>query len=942
MSNFGLPEYDPHREWIRKARTRNMNWNLIEYAGQGNDSGLTSFLQNQTMQNFWKPVSCDEWKTLVSLQKEAEEQTKVIDYLSGQAMIMEQGEDNDVDIPADPQSAWQLYRKNLSNNGFKDKVVDEMERATLKLLKRLSNDTTEISPVKGLVIGNVQSGKTANMAALMAMAADWGWNMFIVLSGTIENLRQQTQNRLLNDLNHPGNLNWSGLEHLSKKPPLGQRAQDLHFDKKSKQRYFTVCLKNPGRLKGLIQWLQSDANKQKQMKILVIDDEADQAGINTANVESSTIRTINKLIRDLVNGRNEKSQEITNKYRAMNYIGYTATPYANILNEAGEESLYPRSFISTLSVSKEYFGPQQIFGLEGGEFDFDGMDIVRIIDDDDLQAVKDIHDEVSAYVPYALQNAICWFMCGVACMRIWNYKKPISMLIHTSQKTDHHRNIAEAVKSWISNNEPEILIQKCEEVWSSETQNFTFEKFREQYPQYDRKDEEINRYPDFQEIKEQLLILLGQEVTNIPLDEEEELTYHEGIHMCVDNCKNNGVNDDGMYVRLAYPTSENMPKPAPAFIVIGGATLSRGLTIEGLISTFFLRSVNQADTLMQMGRWFGYRKGYELIPRLWITSKTNDQFKFLAALDQELRDEIHEMDTLGKSPVQYGPRIKNTPKASFIRITAKNRMQSAKPTDMDFSGSFNQTYLFDNDKSVLENNIDAATKFIKLLGNQESRKDCNEHAKNTIIWRNVDFSLVKKFLLNYKFNSRLSVFNDINSVISWVEKITEKGKLEKWNVVLAGKVSDKNSVWESPAGPVNKVSRTRKTRKISKNESDTAINIGVLRDPKDVIADVDIEGKAQDIVEKITNFKSKYAKEIRSLAGLDSTPQLLIYMIDKDSTSPTDSGTRENLNAVEDIVGICMNIPGGRRGTDYTATVSIHMNNDIFDDEGDLEGTNED
>lgn len=939
MSNFGLPEYDQHREWIRNARKRNMSWDLIKDAGQNDVHGLTSFLQQQTMLNFWKKITCEEWRELVRLQKEAEEQTKEIDYLSGQAMIMEQGENNDVDIPTDPQSAWQLYKKNLSDNGFKDKVIAEMERATLKLLKRLSNDTTEISPVKGLVIGNVQSGKTANMAALMAMAADWGWNMFIVLSGTIENLRQQTQNRLLNDLNHPGNLNWSGLEHLSRKPPLGQRAQDLHFDKTSKQRYFTVCLKNPGRLKGLIQWLQSDVNKQKQMKILVIDDEADQAGINTANVKSSTIRTINKFIRDLVNGRNEKSQEIPNKYRAMNYIGYTATPYANILNEAGDDSLYPRSFISTLSVSKEYFGPQQIFGLEGGEYDFDGMDIVRIIDDDDLQAVKDIHDEGSPYVPYALRNAICWFMCGVACMRIWNYKKPISMLIHTSQKTDHHRNIAEAVKKWISSKDPEALIEKCEEVWNSEIRTFTFEKFREQYPQYDRKDEEINRYPDFYDIAEQLYILLGQEVTNIPLDEEEELIYHEGIHMCVDNCKNNGVNDDGMYVRLAYPTSENMPTPAPAFIVIGGATLSRGLTIEGLISTFFLRSVNQADTLMQMGRWFGYRKGYELVPRLWITSKTNDQFQFLAALDQELRDEIHEMDTLGKSPAQYGPRIKNTPKASFIRITAKNRMQSAKPTDMDFSGSFNQTYLFDNDQAILKNNIAVATKFIELLGIQENHKACNEHAKNTIIWRNVDFSLIKEFLLAYKFNGRLSVFNDINSVISWVEKITEDGKMENWNVVLAGKVSDKNTVWESPAGRVNKVSRTRKK---PKNESDTTINIGVLRDPKDVIADVDIEGKSQDIVDKIVNFKSKYAKEIRSLAGLDSTPQLLIYMIDKDSSAPADSSTRDSLDAVEDIIGICMNIPGGRRGTNYTATVSIHMNNNIFDDEGDLEGTNED
>ncbi len=939
MSSYGLPEYDQPREWIRNARTHNMSWDLIEYAGEEDDGGLKVFLQKQLMLNFWKEISCEDWRLLVQLQKEAEEQTKIIDYLSGQALIMEDGEDNDVTVPSDPQSSWQLYRKNLLKNGFKDDVVDEMERTTLKILKRLSNNTTEIQPVKGLVIGNVQSGKTANMAALMAMAADWGWNMFIVLSGTIENLRQQTQNRLLKDLNYPGNLNWFGLEHLSKRPALGQRAQDLHFEKISKQRYFTVCLKNPGRLRGLIQWLQSDANKQKQMKILVIDDEADQAGVNTADVNSPTFKTINRLIRDLVNGRNEKSKDIPNKYCAMNYIGYTATPYANILNEAGEDSLYPRSFISTLSVSKEYFGPQQIFGLEGGEYDFDGMDIVRIIDDEDLQTVKDIHEEESSYVPFALQNAICWFMCGVACMRIWGYKKPISMLIHTSQKTDHHKNIAEVVKAWIASKELYTLINRCEEIWEYETELFTFEKFREQYALYDRNDEDINRYPEFSDIKEQLIVLLGKDVTNIPLDEDAELSYHEGIHMCVDNCKNNGINDDGMYVRLAYPTSNNMPSPAPAFIVIGGATLARGLTIEGLISTFFLRSVGQADTLMQMGRWFGYRKGYELLPRLWITSKTNAQFKFLAVLDQELRDEIHEMDTLGKSPAYYGPRIKNTPKASFINITARKKMQSAKPTDMDFSGSFNQTYLFDNDINILRDNIDAATRFVESLGLPNSQKSCNKHAENAIVWRDVNFELIKKLLQSYKFCGRLGFFNDIGSVITWIEKITSDGELENWNVVFAGKGSDENSAWNSPVGLINKVSRTRKK---PENESDTTINIGVLRDPKDIIADVDLEGKSQDVIKKVKDFKSIYAKEIRSLAGLNMTPQLILYMVDKDSKALTGSKTRYDLNAAEDIVGICINIPGGRRGTDYTATVSIHMTNNIFDDEGDLEGTNED
>lgn len=938
MANFGLTIYDQHRQWIRNARVyEQKSWDEIFMGCATDEEGLKTFLHFQVSINFWEEVTCEEWKELVQLEKDAEEQTKQIDFLSGQALIFNPGEENDTRISTDQKSAWQLYRKKLISDGFKKNIVDQMERTTYRILKKLSIDTTQIEPVKGLVIGNVQSGKTANMAALMTMAADCGWNMFIILSGTIDNLRQQTQNRLLSDLNCPGNLNWIGLEHLRKKPALGQRAQDLHFEENSKQRYFTVCLKNPGRLRGLIQWLQSDTNKQKQMKILVIDDEADQAGINTADVNSSTIRTINKLIRNLVNGKNEKSEDVKTKYHAMNYIGYTATPYANILNESGEDSLYPRNFISTLSVSKEYFGPQQIFGLEGGNYDYDGLDIVNIIDDSNLQAIKDIHEEGFTDVPIALQDAICWFMCGVACMRIWNYKKPISMLIHTSQKTDHHGNIAEAVKNWISSQTVEEIILKCEKVWHEEIKKFTLEKFRSQYKDYDRKDEDINRYPKFEQLKPQLEILLGIEVSNIPLDEKEDLTYHEGIHMCVDNCKNKGINDEGMYVRLAYPASENMPSPAPAFIVIGGATLSRGLTIEGLISTFFLRSVSQADTLMQMGRWFGYRRGYELLPRLWITSKTNDQFKFLSVLDQELRDEIHEMETLGKSPAEYGPRVKNTPKASFIRITAKNRMQSAKPTDMDFSGSFNQTYLFDNDVNILRNNIIVTEKFISSLGLPKKHKECNAHANNTIIWRNVDFSKIKVFLKNYKFNQRLGVFNDIDPVISWIEKITADGKLNAWNIVLAGKGSDRNSVWESPAGPVNKISRTRKK---PKNEADTTINIGVIRDPKDVIADVDLEGKSQEIVNKVTKFQARYAKEIRSLAGLDTTPQMIIYMIDKKST--TNSKSRMNLDAVEDIVGLCMNIPGGKRGTDYTATVSINLQNDIFDDDGDLEGTNED
>jgi hypothetical protein len=940
MANLSLIIYDKPRKWITDSRAQGISWEEIDYGRKGDYAGLQRFLDIQADINFWPEMSISDWAQLVESQKNAEQRIKTIELLDGIAHIHDERQDNAITIPEDDASSWQLYKKKLLDNGFKPDTVDEIERTTLKILKRLNGDTTESDPVKGLVIGNVQSGKTANMAALMAMAADWGWNMFIVLSGTIENLRVQTQNRLFNDLNQQGTLWWRPLQHLSKSVDISQKAQSLHFDAGSRERYFTVCLKNSTRLKKLIQWAQADKNKQRQMKILVIDDEADQAGINTCNIDKDELSKINKLIRALVNGKNEEGKDIDSKYLAMNYIGYTATPYANILNEAGEESLYPRSFITTLAVSKEYFGPQQIFGYAGDSVSFDGLDIVRVIDTDELNELKNIHDGDPFVTPETLIDAVCWFMCGVACMRLWEYKKPISMLIHTSQKTAHHSAVAQVVSDWIRNTPKKDIIKRAEIVWHEETSRFSFENFRTQYPSYDRPDEAINKYPDFVDVKEQLEILIDGGISHIELGSDGDLTYHKGIHLCIDNCTNNGVTSDGMHVRLAYPDSSNMPSPAPAFIVVGGATLSRGLTIEGLISTFFLRSVGQADTLMQMGRWFGYRKKYELLPRLWVTDKTRQQFVFLAALDQELRDEIQHMDITGRSPADYEPKIKNSPKVSFIRITAKNRMQAATEAAMDYSGASNQTYLFDNNSTVLADNIRFTEEFIGELGDAWIPDD--NRYDNDIVWRNISFGTIRKYIERFNFCSRLKVFNDTKPLMDWIEKVTNEGKLGAWNVIVAGKKNATNGTWTLPDGKsVNKINRSKKD---NQNEADANIlDIGVLRDPMDLLADVDISSVSdldlkQRILDSISNSISKGAAGLRDKAGLDTTPQLIIYRVDQHSTG---SGTRRDLEAKEDVIGISIYVPGGRIGTSYASSVSIKMKNDIFDGDADLEGTDE-
>lgn len=920
--------YDPVRDFIKERRKDDVSWEEI-YNGEGE---LESILNLNNKFNHWPQVTVDIWHEIVEQQKKSEKEILSYGEQDTSATIHDQFQENAInEIPRGKNSSWMLYKKKLKDKGFQESSINEIESATFKLIKRLSLNTNISGTRKGLVIGNVQSGKTANMAALIAMAADWGWNMFIILSGTIENLRQQTQKRFQDDLiDNSCQLQWYSLEGL--RPRQGTRSSHLNFSRKSTSRYFTVILKNPSHLRNVIKWLQEDPNTQELMRILVIDDEADQAGINTANVNEKTRRTINNLICSLINGNNFRNEPIETKYNAMNYIAYTATPYANILNEHSPESTYPRNFISALGVSKEYFGPQQIFGCE--DTNYSGLDIIREITSEDLNDIKEIHnDNTTIDIPDSLKDSICWFLCCVACQRFRGAKKPVSMLVHTSQKTSHHQYISNAIENWINSNSTDDIIRYCKVVWDYEVSTFDKNILREEYPDYSRRDQDILPYPKFKDVETELIKLLsGNRISHIPLGEEGIPYYHEGIHLCIDNCQNNGQ-IDGMIVRLMYPSEEQ--DIARAFIVVGGQTLSRGLTIEGLVSTYFLRSVKQADTLMQMGRWFGYRKDYETLPRIWMTERVKEQFEFLSVLDKSLRDEIKRMEDLGITPENYGPRVTSHPLASFIRITAKNRMQEGVPTD--YSGVATQTTTFDNDEKKLVHNLNITRSFLQTLGNPEQTKPCNKHAENSKVWRNIVFENVRAYLNDFKFSTRQAAFNDIQRMLQWFETMTKNKTIENWNVVLVG-IDKKYSAgtWEvSPDLSITKISRAQK-----KHNTENILNIGALRAPKDILADVDLENVSSEIAEMVKEFKSKGGLQLRDKAGLNKTPQLLIYIIDKNSPAGQGSKTRKDLNALNDVVGICITVPYGDRKSD-NRTVAIPINNNLFDYTEDIDGTNE-
>ncbi|MBM6616989.1 Z1 domain-containing protein [Bacillus suaedaesalsae] len=950
--DFLSPKFDDHRMAIEKLRTRGRDWDFIKYYGKQDEEGLQNKLE-QLQEDDMIPEDLNStlWLAIVDFLRETAEREQMIEEKIANNRILSRRQDNDLTIPSSTSSSWQLYKNRLIRQGWTTESVKDIENTTISILRKLRVETE--NPIKGLTIGHVQSGKTASMAALMAMAADWEFNLFIVLSGTIENLRKQTEERLMNDLKTSGNLSWERLSKLSLKPGSSHKVSNLVLNKGSRERYLNVCLKNKTRLNDLILWLKEDGKKLSQMRILIIDDESDQGGINTNDVNDSLAErtALNKAIVELVQIQaNDGAKPL-----GLNYISYTATPYANFLNEATEESLYPRDFVAVLNPAKEYFGAKQIFGLENDEY-FRGIPIVREITTSDRDLVNSIHIGEESYLPQSFEDSLHWFLLATSIMRYRKYKKPISMLVHTSQKQLHHQIFADLINGYFRSKPKSEIIEACRILYDKEKKKFTKEDFDMEFEVYPNK-EDVKEYPPFEKIEEELKRLIHRQPTHINvLEESRRLDYHEGLHLCIDNCANNGINDELEHVRLAYPDPSlpNYPAPAPAFIVIGGSTLSRGLTIEGLVSTYFLRTTSQADTLLQMGRFFGYRKGYEMLPRIWLTTDTESKFRFMATLEEELREDIETYILEGMDANEYGPKIKNSPKLSWLRVTAKNRMQNAEAIDLDFSGTSSQTILFEDDATIQRQNIEVTENFLTQLGTPKITRN-----NRGLYWEDVPFSeIMENFFGRFKFSEH-SEFSNIDAFFTWYQKKELEAGFTNWNVVLSGSGeldNNERNQWIVGEHGVGLITRSRRG-----SETGDKINIGVLRAPTDLYADMTKEmydllpkdlkatqsskedrTRNEDQQEEIEQKQPKKSivNEIRKAAGLGLTPQLLLYRIDKDSKykkehkpNTKEANKRYSLNASEDLIGVSLFVPGYRSGRNLATKLTIRIENPMGESE---------
>jgi hypothetical protein len=924
------PQYDPCRAFIERSRRNGRDWEYLTHLKRTPERLDEWFVEQQEMES-WPSLGntpdarLQKWLAIVAAKRAAEEMS--VAATRPLVIVGANEAEPEIRVPQSEHTAWQLYRAHLKGQGWKDAAVDSIEDSALHILRRMRRQTTPGRPVKGLVVGHVQSGKTANMAGLISMAADYRHNLFIVLSGTLENLRVQTRNRLVRDLNHPGNLSWKAIEHPSTSSPTGARAQDMQFQPESRDRHLIVCLKNASRLEALIAWIERNKLCRKQMRIVVIDDEADQGGINTAKITDEERTTINGLIIRLVNL----------PVQSVNYVAYTATPAANFLNEGPGASLYPEDFIVALKQSDEHFGPVQIFGQpEAGRLP---LGIVHDVSPDDLQTLDALHKGEASALPDSLEEATLWFLCCVAAMRHQGFRKPVSMLVHTSAAQKHHASVHTALRQFLGRcaSSKRAFLTRCAAVWAERTSDLDADSFAERFPTYGSLGS-LRGYPEFSAFSSELSVLVST-ITAIQLDDEYERTYHTGVHVCVDNCANNGITDENEVMRLFYPDPEQskVPDTATAFIVIGGGTLSRGLTIENLVSTFFLRASGQADSLMQMGRWFGYRKGYELLPRIWMPEGTREKFEFMTVAEEDLRDDLQRFMYLGARPSEFGPRVRVHHSMSWLRPTARNKMQSTVEADYDFSGVNRQTTLFHdgpNAVNIHRQNLVHTEAFLAEAG------EAREGQGNSVVWYGVNVDRVSAFLREFQFHEGSQFFSDITPFLEWLHSQAEEAGYDRWNVVVAGSDPGKGRTWKLPGGEVGLVSRSR----ILPDRHDGAVSIGALRDPHDLLADAG-PGAPGEAGATLSNQDIYRLREERGVGGV---PQLLLYLVDKES-KPQRAGrvsksgrVRAELKAGEDIVGVSLWLPGVRdTRRRFVTHLTVHIRPELLDTDDDLNDTEE-
>ena len=674
---------------------------------------------------------------------------------------------------------WNRYSAYLRiHRTYAPDTLLRLDRLTDTILDRMFDpDMAAGVSKRGLVVGQVQSGKTANYTGLICKAADAGYKMIIVLAGIHNNLRAQTQLRLDEDflgrdslVERNGN-NTNGQFGVSRIQPglvahsitssadLGdfsaQAFRSLNIGFETGDPILVVAKKNTRVLSYLYRWLASktdaDVNGHRQItakSLLLIDDEADHASINTSATTSGT--RINSQIRDILR-----------LFYKSAYVGYTATPFANLFVSLDEDDIFPRDFIVNLPAPSNYIGPERVFGFQPVDEDEDSdtvLPIVRRIDDFGalVPQGRPANSPRPDALPESLRLAIRSYLLVCAIRRLrGQVNVHNSMLIHVTRYNAWQLHVRELVdevfdyyRRGINQNDPTIV-----------------EEMRRTYAEDDN--------------TSQSFVTTSARVASSPAlcQVEPAATVHAWPDVLAH------LNEAASRIRVltinggSADALNYVDHPEGlSVIAVGGDKLSRGLTLEGLSVSYYLRTSEMYDTLMQMGRWFGYRPGYADLCRLFTSRGLNEWFCHITLASEELRDEFDYMANLaGSTPREYALRVRTHP--GNLQVTAANKFRNAVSVRFSFAGRLVETYEFPTDIEVLQRNYDHVQRIVVGLGAANSR------IGGHYIWEEVSPQQVIQFLENYRTTDKLHRA-DSQSLIRFINLQLPTGELTEWTVVL--------------------------------------------------------------------------------------------------------------------------------------------------------------
>lgn len=754
---------------------------------------------------------------------------------------------------------WPALRTEMKSN-LDDEAINSVDLASTKVLSLIPPPWKRDFSGRGLVLGYVQSGKTSNYTAVISKAADAGYKVFIVLSGIHNNLRKQTQLRLEEQLVDINKGRWFPLTKAT--GDFGDPGNPTALLTQDSFLLLAVVKKNKKRLQNLNDWLaRASELARASCPILVIDDEADQASINTRAADEDRA-VINQLVLELL------------AQPKVAYVGYTATPFANIFVDPNvPQDLYPRDFIVDLPRPRNYFGPERIFGREplneteaegSAGPEIDGLDMVLTVPDNEAKALRPPRkkEDQSTWEPQltsSLREAVRWFILATAARRARGQtSKHSSMLIHTTQLARLHHSYTKPVLAELATLRAGAADDELATLWNRETARVPAES--------------VDETPlDFSSVRHYIESVLGD------------------VRVVVDNYMSTE--------RLGY---EGDPQ---VVIVIGGNTLSRGLTLEGLVVSFFLRSANAYDTLLQMGRWFGYRRGYADLPRIWLTNELAEYFQFLATVEAEIRLDVARYEREDLTPTEFAIRVRTHPQ---LAITSALKMKATQRVEISYSGRRLQTILFDHkDAAWLSRNWKAGQRLVDACGGiSPDRRKLDRPGQ--YVWKGVPVERIDGFLRTYRFHpDAVDLVSD--KVREYIQRQNAYGELITWNVALvslppedAARSANLSEQGGSTVGLIN--------RSAMKTVAKPHANIKTLMSREDRVIDLGLSP------EKVAKMSSDELQDTRpAKVGL-----LVLYPIDKDSTPRHKSttrgeGKRTDLKAVGDMLGVGLVFPDAER-----------------------------